>query len=63
MSAAPLNMPWGVCGFLKRSMPASGSGFTVMILAPPAFAFSRAESMRGWFVPGFCPATMIRSAW
>lgn len=53
MSAAPLTMPWGVCGFLKRSMPASGSGLTVMIFAPLALAFSRAESMRGWFVPGF----------
>ena len=33
-----------------------------MILAPFAFAFSRIESMRGWLVPGFCPAMMIRSA-
>lgn len=44
-------------------MPASGSGFTEMIFAPEDLAFSRAESMRGWLVPGFCPATMIRSAW
>ena len=62
MSAAPLSMPWGVCGFLKRSRPASGSGLTLMIFAPFALAFSRAESMRGWLVPGFWPATMIRSA-
>lgn len=61
--AVPLSMPCGVCGFLKRSRPASGSGLTVMIFAPLFFAFSRAESMRGWFVPGFCPATMIRSDW
>ncbi len=33
-----------------------------MIRAPFAFAASRADSMRGWLVPGFCPATMIRSA-
>ncbi len=33
-----------------------------MIRAPAALAFSRADSIRGWFVPGFCPATMIRSA-
>lgn len=62
MRAAPLIMPCGVCGFLKRSRPASGNGLTLMIFAPFAFAFSRAESMRGWFVPGFWPATMIRSA-
>ena len=60
---AALSMPCGVCGFLKRSRPASGSGLTVMIFAPLALAFSRAESMRGWLVPGFWPATMIRSAW
>lgn len=53
--------PLGVCGFLKRSRPASGSGLMLMIRAPFAFAFSRAESIRGWLVPGFWPATMIRS--
>ncbi len=54
--------PRAFWGFLKRSRPASGSGLTEMIFAPPCLAFSRAESMRGWLVPGFCPATMIRSA-
>ena len=63
MRAAPLSMPCGVCGFLNFSRPASGSGFTEMIFAPAAFAFSRADSIRGWLVPGFCPATTIRSAW
>ncbi len=63
MRAAPLRRPCGVWGFLKRSSPASGSGLTLMIFAPFALAFSSAESMRGWFVPGFWPATMIRSAW
>ncbi len=33
-----------------------------MIFAPLRFAISSAESMRGWFVPGFCPATTITSA-
>ena len=42
--------------------PASGSGFTAMIVAPLRLAFSSALSMRGWFVPGFCPATISRSA-
>ena len=51
-----------VCGFSNRMSPASGSGFTAMIVAPLAFAFSSADSMRGWFVPGFCPATISRSA-
>ena len=32
-------------------------------LAPPALAFSSAESIRGWLVPGFWPTTKIRSAW
>ncbi len=62
MRAAPVVRPRAVCGFLKRSRPASGSGLTLMIRAPFAFAFSSAESIRGWFVPGFCPATTIRSA-
>lgn len=54
--------PRAVCGFLNRSMPASGSGLTVMMRAPAALARSRAVSMRGWLVPGFWPATMMRSA-
>jgi hypothetical protein len=58
----PPARPRTVCGFLKFTMPVSGSGLTVMIRAPFAFARSRALSIRGWFVPGFCPATMIRSA-
>ena len=31
-AAVPPTMPWGVCGFLKRTRPASGSGLTAMIL-------------------------------
>ncbi len=59
----PSARPRAVCGFLNRSRPASGSGLTMMTRAPPALAFSSALSIRGWLVPGFCPATMIRSAW
>ena len=33
-----------------------------MILAPLAFAFSRTDSIRGWLVPGFCPAIRMQSA-
>ena len=33
-----------------------------MIFAPLAFAFSSTESIRGWLVPGFCPAMTITSA-
>ncbi len=33
------------------------------MLAPARFAASSAVSIRGWFVPGFCPTTKIRSAW
>ena len=33
-----------------------------MILAPLAFAFSSTDSIRGWLVPGFWPAMMMRSA-
>ena len=55
--------PAGVCGFLKRTSPASSSGLTEMIFAPFGLAFSRAESIRGWLVPGFCPTTTISSAW
>lgn len=55
--------PDAFCGLRKRSRPASGSGLTVTIVAPPRLAFSSADSIRGWLVPGFCPATMINSAW
>jgi hypothetical protein len=47
---------------LNRRRPASGSGLIAMIRAPLAFAFARVESIRGWLVPGFCPAMRIRSA-
>lgn len=47
---------------MNRISPASGSGFTAMMLAPLAFAFSNTDSIRGWLVPGFCPAMTIRSA-
>ena len=43
--------------------PASGSGLIAMIVAPRAFAFSSTDSMRGWLVPGFCPAMTMQSAW
>jgi len=33
-----------------------------MIVAPAFLAFSRALSIRGWLVPGFCPATINNSA-
>ena len=55
-------MPRGFCGFLNRTRPASRNGLTAMIFAPPSLAFSSADSMRGWLVPGFWPATMISSA-
>ncbi len=42
--------------------PASGSTFTATIRPPLRFVSSRAPSMRGWFVPGFWPITMTRSA-
>ena len=58
----PKATPRTVCGFSNRMSPASGSGLTAMIVAPLRFAFSSALSMRGWFVPGFCPATISRSA-
>ena len=32
-----------------------------MIRAPPSLARSRAVSIRGWLVPGFCPAIRMRS--
>ena len=47
LSAVPLVRPWAVCGFLNRSRPASGSGFTEMIFAPAFLACSSAESILG----------------
>ena len=58
----PPSTPRTVCGSLNRISPASGSGLTAMILAPLAFAFASTDSIRGWLVPGFCPAMTIRSA-
>ncbi len=55
--------PRAVCGFLKRSSPASGSGFTATMRAPLRLACSSADNWRGWFEPGFWPTTKIRSAW
>jgi hypothetical protein len=54
--------PRGFCGFLNRTRPASRSGLIARIVAPRRFASSRALSIRGWLVPGFCPATTISSA-
>ncbi len=54
--------PRGFCGFLNRTSPASFSGLIAMILAPFFFAISSALSIRGWLVPGFCPAMTSRSA-
>ena len=54
--------PRGRCGFLKRVSPASSSGLIEMTFAPLPLASSSAESMRGWLVPGFCPATTISDA-
>ncbi len=42
--------------------PASRSGLIAMILAPSRLAICRADSIRGWFVPGFWPLIMISSA-
>ncbi len=42
--------------------PTSGSGLIEIIVAPLRFAFCSEVSMRGWFVPGFCPITMMQSA-
>ncbi len=55
--------PRGVWGFLNRTRPASLSGLIARILAPFFLAISRAVSIRGWLVPGFCPITTISSAW
>ena len=49
------------CGCLKFVIPASGSGLMWISLQPLRFARSRAVSIRGWLVPGFCPITKI--AW
>ena len=54
--------PLGVCGFLNRISPASGSGLIERILAPFCLAISSAESIRGWLVPGFWPLTTISLA-
>ena len=53
--------PTTSCGFLNRINPASGNGLIAMILQPLRFARWRAKSIRGWFVPGFCPR--IRMTW
>ncbi len=58
----PAIRPRGDWGFLKRTSPASRSGLIARILAPRFFAFSSAESIRGWLVPGFWPTTSSRSA-
>ena len=55
--------PRAFCGFLNRISPASGSGLTATIVAPRCLASSRAASIRGWLVPGFCPTTTISPAW
>ena len=34
-----------------------------MIFAPFRFACSSADSIRGWLVPGFCPARTSSLAW
>ena len=47
---------------MNRTRPASRSGLIEMILAPLRLAISSAESIRGWLVPGFCPARTISSA-
>ena len=51
------------CGCLKRFSPASGSGLIDTIWQPLSTARSSAVSIRGWFVPGFCPITRMTSAW
>ena len=63
--AVPCPMtPLGFCGFLNLTSPASRSGLIEMIFAPFCLAISRAESMRGWLVPGFWPAmTMTDAVW
>ena len=48
--------PLGFWGFLNLTSPASRRGLIEMIFAPFCLAISRAESIRGWLVPGFWPA-------
>ncbi len=56
--------PLTFCGLSKRISPVSGNGLTATIRAPRSLAFSRALSIRGWLVPGFCPAmTMSSASW
>ena len=45
----------------KPSRPASFSGLMATIVAPARFACCSAVSIRGWFVPGFCPRIRISS--
>ena len=42
--------------------PASGSGLIATTLPPLSLHSFKAESMRGWLVPGFWPTTKISSA-
>lgn len=49
-------------GFLNRLRPASGGGLTATTEPPLRLVRSSAVSIRGWFVPGFCPTTSITSA-
>ena len=49
-------------GCLKRVRPTSARGLTLMIVAPRRAALCRVASIRGWFVPGFCPIIRIVSA-
>ena len=53
----------GRCGLTKLVKPASFSGLMARILPPLSLQRSRAESIRGWLVPGFCPRMITRSAW
>ena len=55
--------PRTVCGLRNLPNPASGIGLIATIRAPRRFASSSAVSIRGWLVPGFCPAMTIRSAY
>jgi len=50
------------CGLLKRTMPTSGMGLMLTSRQPRRLAACRAVSIRGWFVPGFCPMTKMASA-
>ena len=47
---------------MKLTRPRSWSGLIATISAPRRRASSSVVSMRGWFVPGFCPITKIASA-